>query len=426
MKNSVFSCLITVFILVFSAQLYGETRFGLELSDHILSQKNVYDTDTLSDFSKEELSNTVIVSPYLEYMPLKKISAFAMADFSWEHSFETDDDDVDVDLSNAFICYQGNPARVYAGLQPLSIGRGFIFNDNTPGLSLYMSLSNTSDISLKAAHVKGSSTLYSFNLGFEPGMFEKIEIFGAVYHDSNNTTASLLDALYVGNTLWTTRIVPLTSSHGDLYYAGFGADIFVGDFFVKATGIIQKGALTFSTENPKLSRDVDFNSYLADVEISRNFSDTWSISGIFFLRTGGRSEYDKTENHTFVTPRPMSYRTQIFSNDQFGPYMNESGFYSQGIVIPGLISPAISVTWTPKENLMFKTVYALLYPHSEPDDGASFYGWEWDMAVSYTLDKRWELIGEAGFLKHGDFFKDEQGQTPEPISRFLTGINVSF
>jgi len=122
----------------------------------------------------------------------------------------------------------------------------------------------------------------------------------------------------------------------------------------------------------------------------------------------------------------MSYRTQIFSNDQFGPYQNESGFYSQGIVMPGLISPAISLTWAPRENLMFKTVYSLLYPYSKPGDGASFYGWEWDWSFSYTMGKRWELIGEACYFKHGDFFKDEQGHTPEPIRRILTGINVSF
>lgn len=426
MKNRVFSCLITLLFLVFSTSLYGETRFGLELSDHVLSQKNIYDTDSLNDFSKDEINNTVIVSPYLEYTPLKKISAFVMADLSWEHAFETDEDEGDADLTSAFVCYQGSPAIVYAGVQPFSIGRGFIFNDNTPGLSLDKTLSNTTQVNVKAAHVKGSSTLYSFNLGFEPGLFEKVEMFGAIYHDSNDTTASLLDAFYVWKTLWTTRIIPLTSSRGDLYYAGLGADIFVGDFFVKATGVVQKGTLTFTTENPEISRDVDFSSYLADVEISRNLSDRWSMSGIFFLRTGGRSESDKLENHTFVTPRPMSYRTQIFSNDQFGPYQNESGFYSQGIVMPGLIAPALSLTWTPRENLMFKTTTSLLYPYSEPGDGASFYGWEWDMSLSYTIGKHWQFIGEAGYFKHGDVFKDEQGQTPEPISRFLTGIHVSF
>lgn len=283
MKNSVFSCLITLLILVFSTSLYGETRFGLELSDHILSQKNIYDTDSLNDFSKDEINNTVIVSPYLECTPLKNISTFVMADLSWEHAFETDEDEEDADLNSAFVCYQGSPVIVYAGVQPFSIGRGFIFNDNTPGLSLDMTLSNTTQISVKAAHVKGSSTLYSFNLGFEPGLFEKVELFGAMYHDSNDTTASLLDSFYVWRTLWTTRIIPLTSSRGDIYYAGFGADIFAGDFFVKATGVVQKGTLTFTTENPEISRDVDFSSYLADVEISRNLSDTWSMSGIFFF-----------------------------------------------------------------------------------------------------------------------------------------------
>ena len=65
-------------------------------------------------------------------------------------------------------------------------------DDNTPGLSLDVKLSKTSDISLKAAHVEGASTLYAANLTFEPGLFEKIEIFGALYHDSDDTAGLFL------------------------------------------------------------------------------------------------------------------------------------------------------------------------------------------------------------------------------------------
>jgi hypothetical protein len=50
----------------------------------------------------------------------------------------------------------------------------------------------------------------------------------------------------------------------------------------------------------------------------------------------------------------------------------------------------------------------------------------WDWSFSYTMGKQWELIGEAGYFKRGYFFKDEQGHTPEPIRRILTGINVGF
>lgn len=429
MKNRVFSFLITVFILLPSTHLYGEVRYGFELSDHILSQTNIYDTESLADFSKNEWSNTLTLSPSLECSVKKsshRLSAYVLADFSWTHSFDPKDDEGDADLSNAFLCYQRGNASLYAGVQPFSIGRGFIMDDNTPGLSLDVKLSKTSDISLKAAHVEGASTLYAANLTFEPGLFEKIEIFGALYHDSDDTTASLLDAFYVYRTLWVTRILPLSSSRGDLFYAGIGADIFVGDFFVRATGIIQGGDLTFSTQDPEITRDVDFNSCLVDVEVSRNISPAWSVSGIFFLRSGGKSEAGDSENHTFVTPRPMNYRTQVFSNDQFGPYLNESGFYSQGIVIPGLVAPAASLTWTPRDNLMVKTLISLLYPYNEPGDGSSFYGWEWDMTVSCTFGKRWELFGEAGYFDHGDFFKDGQGSTPDPSSRFLTGFKVTY
>ena len=67
-----------------------------------------------------------------------------------------------------------------------------------------------------------------------------------------------------------------------------------------------------------------------------------------------------------------------------------------------------------------------MYPYSEPGDGASFYGWEWDFSLSYAFAKRWECLAEAGYFEHGDFFADEQGKTPGPSTRVMAGIQVSY
>ncbi len=422
-----FAWMVFLFFLVLPLFCRAETRYGLELSDIVLTQENIYDTETLADFGKKERNNTVVVSPFLEYTPSDKLSVYLQSDLFWVHYFETHEDEADADLSSAFVGYQGKMARVFAGFQPFSIGRGFILDDSTPGLALDFDFKGSSGLSLRAAHVEGASTVYAASVHTEPGLFENIELFGAVYHDTDDITASLLDAFYVWNSLlWGTRVAPLTSSHGDLYYLGVGADVFVGNFFIKASGILQKGTLTFATETPKMTRDIDFTSFLTDLEISRNISDTWSVSGLLFIRSGGRSESDKLENHTFVTPKPMGYRPQVFSNDQFGPYLNESGFYSQGIVIPGLVSPGLSLSWTPVEKLMLKTTLTLLYPYSEPGDGASFYGWEGDFSLSYSFAKRWDILAEAGYFRHGDFFIDDNGNTPDPSIRVLAGVKVSY
>ena len=426
MKKTVFSWLVAVTILFSSMVDAGENRFGLELTNIVLSQNHLYDTETLSDFSKDEWSDTILVSPSFMLSPVKKLRIYGLTVLAWQRTFHPEDDETDADLSNAFLCYLGDNATVYAGLQPFSIGRGFVFEDNTPGLSVDAPLTRKSTLGIKAAHVKGNSRLYSVDVGFEPGLFEKILVFGALYHDDDDTTADLVDAFYIWRTLWNVNVVPLTMSRGKIFYAGIAADFFAGDFFVKATGIVQHGSMTLSTEDPDLTRDIRFRSYLADVEISKNFSPSWSMSGIFFVRSGGTADSSKDSYHTFIAPRPMNYRTVVFSNDQFGPYLNESGFYSQGVVIPGLVAPALTVSWTPADNLMVKTLVSMLYPFSRPEDGASFYGWEWDMSFSYKFRRKWELFGEAGYFDHGDFFKDEQAKVPEPATRFLGGIKVEF
>ena len=426
MKNKVHISLIAGIVFFCAPDLPAETQYGIEISEQVLSEKNTYNTDTLFEFNKDDLNNILILSPYMEWSMGKNVSFFLLGDFTWSHSFERDDDDGDADLGNAFLCLNNDKTLLSAGLQPFSFGRGFIFDDNAPGLSFDLSLSPSSRLNLKSAHVKGSSSLFSFSFGYEPGLFEKIELFGVVYHDSDDTVASLLNAYFTWDTIFSSGVVPLTSSKGDLYYAGIGADVFLGDFFVKATGIIQKGMLTFSTEDPDISRDTDISAFFADIEISRNLNDVCSMAGFFLIRSGGRADSRDDENHSFIVPRSMEYRTQIFANDQFGPYHNETGFISRGIIAPGLISPGLSMTLTPFENVIAKTVVSLLYPYHEPDDNASFYGWEWDLALSYTVRKNWELFAEAGYFRHGDFFKTEQGETPDPASRVLTGINVSF
>ncbi len=426
MKNTVFSWLTTMILLFFSMTEAGENTFGLEIASLVRSQNHFYDTETLNDFSNDEWSNTIMLSPSFVLSPVNRIRIYGLADLSFEHTFYPKDDEMDADLSNAFMCYLGDDYTMYAGLQPFSIGRGFVFEDNTPGFSLEMSLSRNSTLGLKAAHVKGDSRVYSVDVGFEPGLFEKIRIFGALYHDDDDTTAELVDAFYIWRTWWNVNVVPLTTSRGKLFYAGVCADFFMGDFFVKATGVAQHGSMTLSTEDPDMTRDIGFRSFLADVEISKNLHPTWSMSGILFIRSGGTSDTSRETNHTFIAPRPMNYRTVVFSNDQFGPYLNESGFYSQGVVIPGLIAPAFTVSWTPADNLMVKTLVSLLYPYTKPDDGSSFYGWEWDMSFSYRFQRKWEFFGEAGYFDHGDFFRDDRGGTPEPATRVLGGVKVEF
>jgi hypothetical protein len=160
MNIRVFLCVI-LWVGILAVQRAGAgVEFGGEISNHVLHETNVYDTDTQLDFNKDELENIVVLSPYLGWSQ-GQFSAYSLAQLTWTHSFETSDDDLDPDLTNAFVRYTAKPLDVYAGLQLFSVGRGFIHRDNEPGMTLDVNFNNRSFISLKGAAVGGKSGLFS-------------------------------------------------------------------------------------------------------------------------------------------------------------------------------------------------------------------------------------------------------------------------
>jgi len=403
-----------------------EIRYGLELSDFILLENNLYETEPETGFNHDSLGNEILISPFLEISHQETIYAFLKSDLYWLHYFDDHDDEQQGELTSAFVCLKNKPALVCAGLQPFSVGRGLIHDENEVGISLELDANDSFQVNLSAASLDYSSSLWSFDLEYTPGFFETIDVFAAYYKAGDQAFSNKFYAYDQQTILWTTYLVDLPINSGELMYVGGGVDAFVLGTYVRLTAIAQKGQINFSSERGRLRKGVDVSAYIADLDISLNMNDTWS--GSFFMRvmSGGAPENDSNDIHGYITPLPLSLRTLVFSNEQFGPADEGEGIISQSMNLFGLVSPGLSLSCSPTKDLFIKSQVSFLYPYKQPGENRSFYGWEGDVSLSWTVKPWLDYNLEAGYFRHGDVFKNEQGEKPPPAVRMITGFTVSY
>lgn len=427
-------CLISVLLMPccgFAAGL--ETRFGLDVTDNIVIENNLFDTDHPENgFGYDSKGNEIILSPSLNLAYGDSLNVYFLGDFSWTHYIDDHDDDTDTDIGAAMVCVAFPKTMVTLGIQPVTAGRGMIDGESEPGLSLDVSLSGQLSMNVSASALDDSSALYALNLDYTPGLFEKINVFAA-YYNAGHESFSGTFYLYENQTILGTPVtINFPYNTGYLSFIGAGADLIVLGNYLQFTVIAEQGEITFDSDEymlwngPKtITRTVDVSSFLADVEISRNLSDIWSVSGFLRAQSGGRSGDSPGQLDSYVTPVPLTYRTLVFNQDQFFPESDQNGLISNAVIHSGLVAPGLSLSFTPRENIFIKGLVSGFYPYRSVD-GASFYGWEWDLSLKWKVSQRIDWHAQAGWFYHGDVAEDLQGEGPPPASCIVTGITVSF
>lgn len=425
--------LISVFCLTSSGFTSGiESRFGVELADNIALENNLYDTDHPEEgFGYDSWGNEFILSPSVSLSFGDRLTAFLLADFSWTHYGDGHDDETDADLGLAIVCMAFPQALFSAGLQPVTAGRGLINDENEPGLSIDLTLSDRLALNVSGSVLDDSSALYSVNMGYSPGLFEKIDVFAAYYQGGDDAFSRYFYLYEEQNLLATPIIIQFPSNTGYLAYLGAGADLFVLDNYLQFTVIFERGELEFVSEEytvlnetRTLRRTLDVSSFLADVEVSRNLSAIWSLSGFIRVQSGGdgtgHDQYDG-----YVTPIPLTYRTLVFSHERFFSDTDQDGLISNTVTHAGVVAPGMGLSYTPLDNLLIKGLVSAFYPFQSLD-GASFYGWECDLKLSWDVTPRINYHVQAGLFQYGDVVENLQGEGPPPASCIVTGITVSF
>lgn len=417
-----------VFLFLSCSTVSGlDRQFGLEFYNTIVIENNLYNTETLDGFTYDSRGNEVMLFPMVDLAYGEHLTGFFMGEFYWMHYFDDHDDDTDAELANAFVCLEYKKLLLTGGKMPVTPGRGQIYNDNEPALSLDINLNQYLEFSSSLTFLDDSSSLAYFNVGYTPGLFEKLDIFAAYYHGGDNAFSDQLYLYEQYEWINTQVVVGFPYTSGSLSWIGAGADLFVYGNYLQWVAILQRGDIDLTSENENGNRSLEVSSFMIDAELSRNMGAFWSLAGFLRIESGGgSSDLDDGKLKGYFKPSAISYRTLVFSSDLFMPDSDLNGWVSQTITLAGLVSPGFSVSLTPRDDLFINGMLCLFFPYSSTETMGSFYGWELDAMVTWDVAERVSLLGQAGCFVHGDVVETVQGKKPHPAQIVAVGATVHF
>jgi hypothetical protein len=413
--------LLGLFPSTASAAQTSDVNLGMDINASYHVQDNFLERNRLgrlSDihFTKNRAYGFINLHPSLSVQVNEWVYGNVGVNVSWENPVdEGQEDEVESDVTSAYLSFKGSHIRTDIGIQPIEFANGFILADNVLAAVIQGDIGK-GYAKLEAACVLDSSPMVGLTLGYRPGYFERLEIFGVWLSDRDDTLAYSLPYAYQ-------ELLDL-SSEGNLYYFGGAADLFVGDALLTFVGAYQSGQYTVGyLSNGRF--EVDVNAYFGDISLEKNLSDSCTVGFFCYLASGDDTPF-RSDIETFIAATPYNPRATIFfdpdfmDNDDADRLTFSSGFFG------GAIAPGISLTLLSEWGLTAEAALIYLYAHRSLDDGSQWYGWEADLAVSYAFGKKYRLFVEAARFEHGDYFESLLDEKIDPAVRFVAGIDASF
>lgn len=408
--------------------------------NYLLRQKLEYPRDL--HFVRDRSYNLLSLRPSLTVTAANSVSGYLAADVFWEKTVDAyrgnlvkwdstggmpvdqpdtadEEDVVDADITTAYLSFKGRHVSVDLGLQPVGFGNGLIMADDTLAASIDISVDDTY-FNVKAARVMDHSPMVGLTLGYRPGHYERLEIFGIWYQDRDDTFAY--------STPFSWQVFNDLSSEGDLYYMGAAAEVFVGDSLLTLVGAYQTGRYSIAYESILgLSGEgrADVDAYFADISLQRNLTD-WCTVELFCFFASGDAEPTGDKLEAFVSVTPYNPRAAIFFDPDFLDVSDDQRFTYSGGFFNGVIAPGISLTFGTEKGFSAEAALIYMYAHESLEDGSQFYGWEVDVAVSYTIAKKYEFFLEAAHFEHGDYYESYLDEEVDPAMRLSFGLRAQF
>lgn len=364
-------------------------------------------------FSLDRTYNLLTLSPLVNLSLSDQISIFLSGDLEWTYEPDGDDYGLDENRLNgiwtaANLTIGDRPFQLRLGVQAVKFGTSLITVDEVPAARMTAAAGRWS-LDLQAAQILEKSPMAGVNLAYEPGLFEQVNLFGAWFRDDEDVFARSLPDIF--------QLLEPTSS-GELWYLGSAVQLFLGKVLLSATAVYEQGDVRFEHRLGETKRDIQ--AFLADVGLEGNVSDTISLGLFFFTASGDDDTSDKTLK-SFISPLPYNTRAAIFFDPEWlDRYIDDELMYG-GATFHGVLAPGATITLAPWENFLMTATLATFYPYESAQGERDWYGWEADLDASYTLRDNIELYLEAARFEHGNYFKDSQGNVPEPALLFAIG-----
>ena len=428
--------LCCLFALIPAAAFSLEYQPGVFLNEQLTLENNYFNA-TSGKFNQSDPFNMIVISPNLYVSAGNHLSLYLLTDLYWTHYWDSlETDELDAEFVNAYLTLYHKKLTSDIGIQSFNLGKGHIMASNEPGITVHYQSTRKLSCTLEAARIINTSPILSTTIGYQTGFSENLSLFGVWFQDNDNGFADMLNYqdqalmnswLYARSpTLWLLNqadLLNFTKSQGDLIWYGISSDMFLGDFYLSGIMMIETGSGSITLEYPDRVWEFTLSSYLVDVDLNYNFTDSFSV-GTFIFIIGGMNNREK-DIHTFIAPMPRHDRTSIFFSQRFSDQIEDDFLSKGGIYWAGVIAPGIKIDYHRTEKLRSSITLAVFFPEDTPSDNRSWYGWETDVNMSYTIQEKYTLSCEFGLFQHGDFYQ-YQGKTPDPATKFTMGIHTFF
>lgn len=424
-----FSLLILIMLLTVSpcAAADRDAHFDVEIGDSYTITDNYLDR-TQGGFTRDEGINLLRVTPSVAWSPQQGLNLFVSADVYWQTPVENEDDDpLEADLTAAYIELSNSSARLAAGGIPIQFGDGLIMADETMAAMLNID-GDTTYLEIKAAQVENTSPMVGAAVGYRPGRFEHLELFGVWFSDH--------DDVFAGSLPWRVQALTNATSEGNLYWIGASAELFAGPALFSMVGAYQTGRFTIdgtirtggfppTLQSYTFTQDVD--AYFIDLSLEGTVADRVTL-GAFCYVASGDAEPGNRRLNAAIGVNADNQRLAIFFDPDFLDRDDEDRFAFGGVTSGGVIAPGIALTLQPVDHLTVDVSAATFFAQQALPSGEQWYGYEIDLGATVRLLERHALFLEAARFEHGDYFEAWLGgsHTPDPAVRVVIGARLVF
>lgn len=425
--------ILVVFFCFFSftasAEETSDVDYNIDIGAAYVVQDNFLRSGILrrlhdTHLTKNRSYGLIDILPSLSVRANEWVQGYFGVSVTWENpEDEWQDDPLESEVTSAYLSLKSNRIRADIGIQPVEFANGFILADNVLAAVINGSHGN-GYAEVKAAHVLDGSPMAGVTLGYRPGYFERLELFGIWLNDREGILADSLPFTRLDTRLDTLQALIDLKSEGNIYYIGGAADLFVGDTMLTIVGAYQTGEYTIEyLANGRA--EVSVNAYFGDIGLAKNLGDNFSVELFCHLASGDNTFRDR-DLEAFFAATPYNPRAAIFFSPEFMDNDDADRFSFTGGGFGGAVAPGINLTLISEWGLTAEAALIYLYAHQSLEDGSQWYGWEADLSLSYAFAKKYRLYVEAARFEHGDYFESLLDEQIDPAVRFVAGIDASF
>jgi hypothetical protein len=400
-----------------------EEYLDLEIGESYTIQENYLDLEK-GDFTRDESYNLLRVTPSISWAPEQWLHLFGSVDLLWQNPVYDDGEQLEANLTAAYLDLSSPSVRLTAGGIPMQFGRGLIMADEDLAAILEVTFGKPY-LELKVVRIADASPMASVGVGYRPSRFEHAELFGVWFSDRDDIIADA--PLFPGRD---------RSSSADIYWFGASAELFVGPALFSVVGAYQTGHFTVDGsyrsivppfEERTYSVERDIAAYFCDLAVEANAAE-WVSLGAFCYIASGDENIGQDDFNAYATISAYNPRLAIFFDPDFIDRDNSDQFTFGGVTRNGVVAPGITLGVEPVEAVILEASAAWLYAQEESSNGDRRYGYEVDVGMTITVLKDHEIFLQAARFEHGNFFKSRQesGASPDPAFRFVIGGRLVF